>query len=334
MPNRNRLTRMALRTLEDALARAHNGSVEPLWGIRTALALLVDHGAADRQGAADFWRHMLEPAAWDGFESNAQYERTIHLRMVLSRCYAAIRLPEPDLAQRARWAQAYAPDNIDSLIGPPHLWPMCNRYQPGERTRIDKLFGARPLRAFNSGPPTVHPKDPGWVVRREGTELVLDQMTWGFPMVLRGKSGQLLKPRPVNNARFDKLNGFWRRWTAPANRCLIPTSRFAEAIGAPGHMTTAWLSLRDQPIFAWAGLWGHSDEWGDVYTGVMTDAAPELLDIHDRMPVILAKADWHTWLDAPLPELRRFDRAWPAEDIVVDKTWRPWKEGWPDDRGG
>jgi putative SOS response-associated peptidase YedK len=37
-------------------------------------------------------------------------------------------------------------------------------------------------------------------------------MTWGFPVVLKGKKGQPLKPKPVNNARFDKLNAFWRRW--------------------------------------------------------------------------------------------------------------------------
>ena len=30
-------------------------------------------------------------------------------------------------------------------------------------------------------------------------------MTWGFPLVLKGKNGQPLKPKPVNNARTDKL---------------------------------------------------------------------------------------------------------------------------------
>lgn len=36
-------------------------------------------------------------------------------------------------------------------------------------------------------------------------------MTWGFPLSLTGKSGQKLKPKPVNNARADKLDSFmWR----------------------------------------------------------------------------------------------------------------------------
>ena len=207
---------------------------------------------------------------------------------------------------------------------------MCNRYRPGERQIIEQLFSARPLRDFNEGPRTVHPRDPGWIVRQHNGGMVLDQMTWGFPVVLRGKQGQPLKPKPVNNARFDKLGEFWRRWTYPANRCLIPCARFAEARGKPGQMTTTWLSLRDQPMFAWAGLWRRSDEWGDCYTGVMTDACIELVDIHDRMPVILAPADWQAWLAEPVAELRRFDRAWPLSEIAVEDTARPWKDGWPE----
>jgi putative SOS response-associated peptidase YedK len=140
---------------------------------------------------------------------------------------------------------------------------MCNRYQRGDRHRIDKLFGARPLREYNDGPEIVHPREIGAVVRLVDGQRVVEPMTWGFPVVSRGKDNQLLKPKPVNNARFDKLGGFWKRWAQePAQRCLIPAVRFAEAEGRTGHMTTTWLSVRDQEMFAWAGLWRDSDEWG------------------------------------------------------------------------
>jgi putative SOS response-associated peptidase YedK len=92
-------------------------------------------------------------------------------------------------------------------------------------------------------------------------------------------------------------------------------------------MTTTWLSICDRPIFAWAGLWNDSDEWGPVYTGVMTDNAPELAHVHDRSPVILSPADWNTWLTAPLPDLAQFDRPWPASEIVVDETDVLWRYG-------
>lgn len=205
---------------------------------------------------------------------------------------------------------------------------MCNRYQPGERKRITDFFSARVLRQVNEGPSIVHPREPGWVVRLVEGEPVLEQMTWGFPVALRGKAGQLLKPKPVNNARFDKLGSFWRRWAAfPEQRCLVPASRYAEAVGRSGQMTTTWLSLCSTDMFAWAGLWSRSDEWGLVYTCVMTSNCAELAHIHDRSPVILAKSDWATWLEAPLPELRQFDRPWSGEDMKIMETGVLWKDG-------
>jgi len=89
-------------------------------------------------------------------------------------------------------------------------------------------------------------------------------------------------------------------------------------------MTETWLSVRDLPVFAWAGLWRNSDEWGTCYTGVMTDACIELSQIHDRCPVILDPADWQTWLTAPLADLARFDRPLPAERMEMDRTPNPW----------
>lgn len=202
---------------------------------------------------------------------------------------------------------------------------MCNRAERGDTQKVLNLFGAKRGARFNEGPVQVHPKHPGTVIRLQNGERVIEQMTWGFPVALKGKKGQALKPKPVNNARFDKLSTFWRRWsTFPEHRCLIPTARFAEAVGEPGRMTETWLSVKDQPIFAWAGLWSNSDEWGSVYTGVMTDNAPELSDIHDRSPVILDPGDWDVWLSAPLEDLYRFDRPYPADRLVVEHTTTPW----------
>lgn len=180
--------------------------------------------------------------------------------------------------------------------------PMCNRYDSPTLEEIVEDFEATPARAFNAGPATVHPLDPAYVVIQRGGGLVVEHMTWGFPVLLKGHT----KPRPVNNARFDKLSAIWRRWAqVPEQRCLIPCRRFAEAVGETGRMTETWLSVKGERTFAWAGLWRSSAEWGDCYTGVMTDAAPELMAIHDRCPVILARREWREWLEAPLEDLRR-----------------------------
>lgn len=203
---------------------------------------------------------------------------------------------------------------------------MCNRAERGVTDKVLNLFGAKLGARFNEGPLQVHPKEPGSVIRLIDGERVLEQMTWGFPVSLKSKkTGQPLKPKPVNNARFDKLGTFWRRWAIePENRCLIPTARYAEAVGLPGRMTETWLSVKDQPIFAWAGLWRDSPEWGTCYTGVMTDNAPELIDIHDRSPVIIDPEHWDTWLTARLEDLYQFEPPYPAERLAVQHTPVPW----------
>lgn len=202
---------------------------------------------------------------------------------------------------------------------------MCNRAERGSTDKVLNLFGAKVGQRFNEGPIQFHPKSPVPIVRMIDGEMILEQSTWGFPVSLRGKSGQVLKPKPVNNARFDKLGSFWKRWAInPEQRCLIPTARYAEAVGESGRMKETWLSLRDQPIFAWAALWDDSQEWGRVSTGVMTDNAPEFAYIHDRSPVILDPQDWRTWLTAPLADLYRFDRPYPPERMTVEHTNNPW----------
>lgn len=320
----DRLAHLALRVLYDAVARAEGGAVEPTWGHRLALAWLVERGIAEPWQAKAFWRDLAMEWNTPEFEHIARYMQVTQLNGALTNWSYRLGVEPLDPVSLSR---PYAPD-LELDAGTPQNPSMCNRYMPGERHRIEDHFSARRLRDFNAGPPIVHPRDPGWVVRMIEGERVLEQMTWGFPVYLRGKAGQPLKPRPTNNARFDKLGHYWKRWAAdPAQRCLIPASAYAEAVGPSGAMTTTWLSIKDEPVFAWAGLWRESDEWGRCYTGVMTDNAPELADIHDRAPVIIERHDWETWLHAPLPELYRFDRPFPADRTIVTATNVPWKIG-------
>jgi putative SOS response-associated peptidase YedK len=169
---------------------------------------------------------------------------------------------------------------------------MCNLYRMTKApAEIARLFGARAGEGANFSA-EVYPGYPGLVVA-EGEARV---MTWGFPLVLKGKSGQPLKPKPVNNAREDKLGtAFWRA-SFERRRCLIPVSAWAEAEGDKGAMTRTWYSLAGQEVFAVAGLWRPTEEWGQAYSMVMVDGCPQMADVHDRMPVVLARSDWEQWL--------------------------------------
>jgi len=74
---------------------------------------------------------------------------------------------------------------------------MCNLYRMTKApAEIARLFGARGGAGANFAA-EVYPGYPGFVVAEGETRV----MTWGFPLVLKGKNGQPLRPKPANNAR-------------------------------------------------------------------------------------------------------------------------------------
>lgn len=196
---------------------------------------------------------------------------------------------------------------------------MCNLYRMTKATdEVARWFKADVRSVGNAGA-EVYPGYPGLVVAQGE----LRSMTWGFPLALKGKSGQALKPKAVNNARADKLDGFMWRYSFQERRCLIPVTEFAEAEGAKGSKTRTWFSLPDQDLFAVAGIWRDTPEWGPAYAMVMTEACVHVADVHDRMPVILRPDDWSDWLDGPPDAAGLLCRPYP-ELMAVNRTADPW----------
>lgn len=198
---------------------------------------------------------------------------------------------------------------------------MCNLYRmtkPAEA--VAGLF-----RAKSAGSPNfaaeVYPKYTGLVVAQGEVRT----MTWGFPRhAVSKKTGKPLKPTATNNARDDKLRGnpMWRD-SFRDRRCLIPVTAWAEAEGAAGQMTRTWYSLPDRELFAVAGIWRQTDEWGNAYSMVMVDGCEQMADVHDRMPTILAPQDWERWTDGTQDEAFSLLRIWEGP-LVVDRTEVPW----------
>lgn len=197
---------------------------------------------------------------------------------------------------------------------------MCNLYRMTTATaEVAHWFGADDAAGGANFAAEVYPGYPGVVV----ADGVLRVMNWGFPLQLKGNDGRALKPKPVNNARSDKLDSpFWRE-SFMHRRCLIPISAWAEAEGKKGSMTRTWLVLPDDELFACAGLWRCSGEWGDCYTMVLTDAAGAAAEVHTRMPVILARSDYSAWTDGDAATAHSLCQAWSGE-IVLDRTAQPW----------
>jgi putative SOS response-associated peptidase YedK len=144
------------------------------------------------------------------------------------------------------------------------------------------------------------------VVRRvpAGAPRSLSMLRWGLVPAWQREPR---KDALLINARAESLadkpafrEAFERR------RCLVPADGFYEW-KAVGREREAWLMKRsDSRPFAFAGLWEPpvGREPGHVGTCaiVTTDANELMRPIHDRMPVILAEAEWNAWLD---PDNRR-----------------------------
>jgi putative SOS response-associated peptidase YedK len=83
-------------------------------------------------------------------------------------------------------------------------------------------------------------------------------------------------------------------------RCLVPASGFYEWRAEGGRKHPYYVRPAQGPLFAFAGIW---ERWegpqGPLETCaiITTDANEVMQAIHDRMPVILAAADYARWLD-------------------------------------
>ena len=202
---------------------------------------------------------------------------------------------------------------------------MCNLYRMSKSAdEVAHFFAAiaqdMAVAPGGNAPELVYPGYPGTVVA-EGS---VQQMVWGFPLQRKGAKGQPLKPKPINNARADKLgSSFWKP-SFEARRCIIPVSAFAEAEGLAGGKTRTWFTPPEADgLFAIAGFWRDSAEFGRAYTMIMTQACETVACVHDRMPVILPEDNWQTYLTAEPRDAYALCRPYAGE-MRVDRTDEPW----------
>lgn len=114
-------------------------------------------------------------------------------------------------------------------------------------------------------------------------------------------------------------------------RCLIPATGFYEWRQVDGRKQALQIGGAHGQLLALAGLWEHwtGPDGSELQScAILTGEPNELVrPIHDRMPVIVAPADYALWLDpqAPLPAVQAVARtvasaaelrAWPVGPAV------------------
>jgi putative SOS response-associated peptidase YedK len=95
-------------------------------------------------------------------------------------------------------------------------------------------------------------------------------------------------------------------------RCIVPLSGFYEWKRMGDGKRPFRIFLREEPIMSVAGIWetwhpGLPDERQSF--SVLTTSANEFMsELHDRMPVILARSDEEVWLDSEFSERRTLQK--------------------------
>ncbi|SHG52943.1 Putative SOS response-associated peptidase YedK [Fodinibius roseus] len=86
-----------------------------------------------------------------------------------------------------------------------------------------------------------------------------------------------------------------------SKRCLVPASGFYEWTGKKGNKTPFYIYPTHEELFAFAGIYNvwESPEGEKVptYSIITTQANKKMIELHDRMPVMLLKEEWAEWLD-------------------------------------
>jgi len=184
---------------------------------------------------------------------------------------------------------------------------MCGRYRlSSTEEEVAEFFEAEPMEELHPRY-NIAPSQPVPVIRQVGSGLAISMVRWGLvPFWAKDAS---IGSRLINGRSETVLDKPSFREPFAERRCLVPANGFYEWKKAGRHKQPFHFGMKDGSLFAFAGLWDH---WklpdGTVLESctILTTTLNELLqDIHDRMPVILHRDHYDTWLTAPPAERRK-----------------------------
>ena len=179
---------------------------------------------------------------------------------------------------------------------------MCGRYTLKEKEEnLAKWFEAVFEEVENLKPNyNVAPSHQMPVVRQadEGGR-VIERYSWGLlPFWAKEKNAGY----SLINARAETVDT--KRSFRPyfeSQRCLVPASGFYEWKGTKGNKKPYYIYPTHEPVFAFAGLYNlwtsPAGETVPTYTIITTGANTKMGNIHNRMPAMLFKEEWDSWLD-------------------------------------
>jgi putative SOS response-associated peptidase YedK len=177
---------------------------------------------------------------------------------------------------------------------------MCGRFvQERSHTELAGVFDAEPLTDDPGGRFNVAPTDPAYVVveRDDGRALV----TYGWGLIPHWATDPAIASRHINARAETLATSHTFRDSFARRRCIVPADGFYEWRRGDGRPQPYYIRRADAAPLGLAGLWSG---WRDPSTGevrrtftiVTTQANEAVAPLHDRMPVVLPRDAWATWL--------------------------------------
>jgi putative SOS response-associated peptidase YedK len=200
---------------------------------------------------------------------------------------------------------------------------VCGRFtQERPASELAEIFGAEPLVDDPGGHYNVAPTDQATVVVERDDRRALTAYRWG--LIPHWASDAKVGSR-MFNARAETIA------TSPAfrdafvrKRCLVPVDSFYEWKREGGIRQPYRVVRTDGRPLALAGLWAgwrdqSIDEVRRTFTIITTTPNRTLVDLHDRMPVVIGEDAWDRWLDpAPADPAELLGLLVPNETVDLD----------------
>jgi putative SOS response-associated peptidase YedK len=195
---------------------------------------------------------------------------------------------------------------------------MCGRYRSTVTTKeMADLFDLAELLAVEPRY-NIAPSQPVLTVRQdpESGKRTAGLLTWGLVPHWSKDGTAFINARSETAASKPAFRDSFRK-----RRCLIPANGFYEWQKQGSKKQPYFIGLKDGRPFAFAGLW---ERWQSAEgplletCAILTTGANDLMrPIHERMPVILDRADFGAWLDpaGKSDQLQALLRPYPGSDL-------------------
>jgi len=178
---------------------------------------------------------------------------------------------------------------------------MCGRFTNRYSWReLKELYDITTPYLTSNFPPryNIAPTQLSFVVRETNGKRALADLRWGLlpPWSKSPSDGaRMINARSETVAKSPAYRAAFK-----SRPCLVVTDGFYEWKKEAAGKQPYFITTKDAAPFAFAGLWEPKRLTPEDTFTILTCPPNELCaTVHDRMPVMLAPADWSRWLSTP-----------------------------------